>query len=96
MIGSLNCSFSKESLLERREDVFDDVHEDFYSLDVIIRRFEEWRLLYPSAYSEAYIDLCLPRVFAPFIRLEMIEWNPLEVGLRLVGVDSYLYMYLIG
>lgn len=54
--------------------------EDFHSLDCIKSRFEVWRKEYPDCYRDAYIGLCLPRLFSPLVRLQLITWNPLQVG----------------
>lgn len=53
--------------------------EDFHSLDNIKSHFETWRKLYFSCYRDAYIGLCLPKLFNPLIRLQLILWSPLEV-----------------
>lgn len=80
------------SLLDRisRESkkVFEDVVEDFHSLDFIKSHFEVWRRDYADCYRDAYIGLCLPRLFNPLVRLEVITWNPLEVGhVRVLSVQ---------
>lgn len=53
--------------------------EDFHSLDYIKSHFEVWRRDYAECYREAYIGLCLPKLFNPLVRLQLITWNPLEV-----------------
>ncbi|XP_055792798.1 PAX3- and PAX7-binding protein 1 [Salvelinus fontinalis] len=58
--------------------VFEDVLEDFHSLDSIKSRFEVWRHLYFTCYRDAYIGLCLPKLFNPLVRLQLITWNPLQ------------------
>lgn len=58
---------------------FEDVVEDFHSLDCIKARFEVWRRDYVQCYREAYIGLCLPKLFNPLVRLQLITWSPLEV-----------------
>ncbi|XP_057677213.1 PAX3- and PAX7-binding protein 1 [Corythoichthys intestinalis] len=58
--------------------VFEDVLEDFHSLDYIKSQFEVWRRDYAECYKDAYIGLCLPKLFSPLVRLELIAWNPLE------------------
>ncbi|XP_032432288.1 PAX3- and PAX7-binding protein 1-like [Xiphophorus hellerii] len=58
--------------------VFEDVVEDFHSLDCIKSHFEVWRREYPDCYRDAYIGLCLPKLFNPLVRLQLITWNPLE------------------
>lgn len=54
--------------------------EDFHSLDYIKSHFEVWRKEYANTYRDAYIGLCLPKLFNPLVRLQLITWNPLEVG----------------
>lgn len=53
--------------------------EDFHSLDNIKSHFETWRKLYFTCYRDAYIGLCLPKLFNPLIRLQLISWSPFEV-----------------
>ncbi len=53
--------------------------EDFYQLHVIRTRFEQWKLSYRDTYNQAFVTMCLPRLFAPFVTLQLINWNPLEV-----------------
>lgn len=58
--------------------VFDDVVEEFVSIDDILKRFSGWRKLDKTAYVEAYANLCLPKVLGPIIRMNMLMWNPLN------------------
>jgi len=61
--------------------VFDDVHEDFGTIEGILARFEEWRDSDFDSYKESYAFLCLPKCIAPIIRLQIIGWDPLKVPL---------------
>lgn len=58
--------------------------EDFYKLNHIKKHFEEWKYKYGDSYTEAYIGLCLPKLFNPLVRADMIDWNPLKVRLGFV------------
>lgn len=58
--------------------IFEDVVDDFHSLDCIKSHFEVWRREYADCYRDAYIGLCLPKLFNPLVRLQLITWNPLE------------------
>ena len=53
--------------------------EDFWKLSQVKQRVEEWKFSFPSSYSQAHISLYLPQLFSPFVRLQMLGWNPLEV-----------------
>ena len=59
--------------------LFDDVVEEFCEVDLIRGRFETWKKDYSDSYNEAFIGLCLPKLFTPFVKLELVCWNPLEV-----------------
>lgn len=60
--------------------MFEDVVEDFSEVDSVRERFEDWKQTYKDTYQDAYIGLCLPKLLNPYIRLSLINWNPLEVG----------------
>lgn len=69
-----------ESIHTGVERLFEDVVEDFSEIHSIRERFEDWRSLYNDTYKEAYIGLCLPKLVNPFVRLQLINWNPLQVA----------------
>lgn len=54
--------------------------EDFSEVDSVRERFKDWKQTYKDTYQDAYIGLCLPKLLNPYIRLSLINWNPLEVG----------------
>lgn len=72
--------FCLDRIIKESRKVFEDVVEDFHSLDCIKYRFEVWRRDYPDCYRDAYIGLCLPKLFNPLVRLQLITWNPLQVS----------------
>ncbi|KAL6098652.1 paxbp1 [Pungitius sinensis] len=68
----------RDRIIRECKKVFEDVVEDFHSLDCIKSHFEVWRRKYADCYRDAYIGLCLPKLFNPLVRLQLITWNPLE------------------
>ncbi|CAI8017357.1 PAX3- and PAX7-binding protein 1 [Geodia barretti] len=60
------------------ESVFGEVVEDFSQVVHIKTRLEEWKFGFPDSYSQAHVPLYLPQLLAPFARLELLQWNPLE------------------
>lgn len=76
------CSFSPllDRILKESSKVFEDVLESFYSIDCIKSQFEAWRSKYFASYKDAYIGLCLPKLFNPLVRLQLLTWTPLEVS----------------
>uniref|UniRef100_A0A1A7X464 PAX3 and PAX7 binding protein 1 n=1 Tax=Iconisemion striatum TaxID=60296 RepID=A0A1A7X464_9TELE len=71
-------NMERDRIIRDSRKVFEDVVEDFHSLDFIKSQFEVWRREYPDCYRDAYIGLCLPKLFNPLVRLQLITWNPLE------------------
>jgi hypothetical protein len=68
----------KEALLRAAENVFSDTAEDFASIQAIKDKFEYWKFNHPQSYKDAYCSVGLPTLFAPFIRLELLRWEPFE------------------
>eukprot|EP00961_Rhodomonas_salina_P057098 767653-Rhodomonas_salina.1 len=45
-----------------------------------LQRMRGTDLAYCAQLQEAYVDMSLPRLLAPFVRLEVLGWDPLEDG----------------
>ncbi|XP_056016602.1 PAX3- and PAX7-binding protein 1-like isoform X2 [Ostrea edulis] len=73
-------NLEKESVLGAQEQVFEDVVEDFSEVESVREKFEDWKQTYRETYQDAYIGLCLPKLLNPYIRLSLINWNPLEAN----------------
>ncbi|KAG7322311.1 hypothetical protein KOW79_013657 [Hemibagrus wyckioides] len=71
-------NLERDRILKESKKVFEDVVDDFHSIDCIKSRFEVWKNLYFTCYRDAYIGQCLPKLFNPLIRLQLIPWSPLE------------------
>ncbi|XP_030661977.1 PAX3- and PAX7-binding protein 1 isoform X2 [Nomascus leucogenys] len=74
-----NFNLEKDRISKESSKVFEDVLESFYSIDCIKSQFEAWRSKYYTSYKDAYIGLCLPKLFNPLIRLQLLTWTPLEL-----------------
>ncbi|XP_030770041.1 PAX3- and PAX7-binding protein 1 isoform X2 [Rhinopithecus roxellana] len=77
-----NFNLEKDRISKESSKVFEDVLESFYSIDCIKSQFEAWRSKYYTSYKDAYIGLCLPKLFNPLIRLQLLTWTPLEAKCR--------------
>ncbi|GAA55140.1 GC-rich sequence DNA-binding factor [Clonorchis sinensis] len=66
-----------DALLVDATALFEDVVEEFCDLPLILSRFARWHSDFPESYAEVYVALCLPQLFAPIIRLQLIGWNPI-------------------
>ncbi|KFP26279.1 GC-rich sequence DNA-binding factor 2, partial [Colius striatus] len=69
---------SKDNVLQDGRKVFEDVHADFCDIRKILLKFQEWKEKFPDSYCDAYISFCLPKLLNPLIRIQLINWNPLE------------------
>ena len=66
--------------LEASASVFADASEEYGSLAAVKDRLEQWKQQQPGAYADAYMSLSVPAVLAPFVRLELLHWDPLFGG----------------
>ncbi|KFW00050.1 GC-rich sequence DNA-binding factor 2, partial [Eurypyga helias] len=69
---------SRDNVLEDSRKIFEDVHADFCDIRKILLKFQEWKEKFPDSYCDAYISFCLPKLLNPLIRVQLINWNPLE------------------
>lgn len=68
---------------EASGSVFADADEEYASLPAVKRRLTSWQASHPAAYRDAYMPLSGPAIFAPFVRLELLSWEPLGPSRRL-------------
>ena len=66
-------------LLNESEHLLDDVSDEFGQCKKVKKIFEQWKSQQTESYTDAFIEICLPKVFSPLIRREMIDWKPFEV-----------------
>lgn len=80
--------FSKKSIImvvlddARKESaqLLNDVSEDFQSITSVKKKFEEWKRYYNQSYQDSYVSLALPGVFEFYVRLELLQWDPLKAS----------------
>ena len=63
-------------VLETAASVFADADEQYGDLTAVKRRLEAWKREQPGAYRDAYVSLSAPAIFAPFVRNELLSWDP--------------------
>ncbi|XP_028967411.1 PAX3- and PAX7-binding protein 1 [Galendromus occidentalis] len=76
----LQLSTDREQVLSDATHIFEDVNDDFSKLSSVLKQFEKWKLFLNESYQEAYIPVCVLKLVLPFVRLEMLNWNPLETS----------------
>ncbi|KAK3743871.1 hypothetical protein QZH41_016474 [Actinostola sp. cb2023] len=67
-----------ERIIQQSKDLFEDVVDNFSSIKVVKQQFEKWKRQCGDSYKNAYISLCLPKLFTMFTRIELIAWDPLN------------------
>eukprot|EP01117_Protostelium_nocturnum_P007572 TRINITY_DN2710_c0_g1_i3.p1 TRINITY_DN2710_c0_g1~~TRINITY_DN2710_c0_g1_i3.p1 ORF type:complete len:671 (+),score=254.62 TRINITY_DN2710_c0_g1_i3:204-2216(+) len=87
----------RESLLDQSEKIFADASEDFTSIKPIKKRFEEWKFGNTKSYDQSYCSLSVPMAFAPFVRLQLLKWDPLTPWSgRLDEMDWFTELFSYG
>ena len=66
------------SIVDRSESVMTDVRDEYSEITFVKQQFEKWKFQQGESYRNAYITQCLPLVFSPLLRLEMLGWNPIQ------------------
>ncbi|KAF5737854.1 PAX3- and PAX7-binding protein 1 [Tripterygium wilfordii] len=69
---------NRDLLLQTADQVFSDASEEYSQLSVVKQRFEMWKKDYSSTYRDAYMSLSVPAIFSPYVRLELLKWDPLH------------------
>lgn len=67
-----------DNVLSQKEEIFSDVVEDFCQVFSVLIRFREWVYHFSTSYKQAYMQLCLPKLLAPYISLHLLFWNPFD------------------
>ncbi|XP_063714019.1 intron Large complex component GCFC2-like [Symsagittifera roscoffensis] len=77
----LNQSLMEEQsrITNEKKTLFDDTVEEFQDLQIVMQKLESWKLKYPQSYDNAFVSESLPKIFSPFVKLEMLHWNPLKL-----------------
>ncbi|KAK8958870.1 hypothetical protein KSP40_PGU002949 [Platanthera guangdongensis] len=68
---------SRNELLQTAEQVFSDAADEYSKLSVVKERLERWKKQYLPSYRDAYMSLSAPSIFSPYVRLELLKWDPL-------------------
>lgn len=69
---------NREELLKTADQIFSDASEEYSQLSLVKERFEKWKRDYSSSYRDAYMSLSAPAILSPYVRLELIRWDPLH------------------
>ncbi|KAG2423252.1 hypothetical protein HYH02_015353 [Chlamydomonas schloesseri] len=67
-------------MCEAAAHVFADADEEYATIAAVKKQLEEWKARYPKDYTNAYMHLSTPALFAPYVRLQLLRWDPLYGG----------------
>ncbi|CAM6084681.1 unnamed protein product [Calypogeia fissa] len=79
----------REEVLDTTARIFGDAIEDYAQLRKVKETLETWKSRYPAAYRDGYVSLSAPSIFAPFVRLELLQWDPLYGDAGFTNMDWY-------
>eukprot|EP00903_Cladosiphon_okamuranus_P007275 g7051.t1 len=74
------------AVLEAADMVMEDVDDSVKSVLAVKTLFEDWKRRHGEQYAQAYCTLTLPDLLAPFVRLELVRWDPMTGKVH--GVDD--------
>ncbi|CAK9234297.1 unnamed protein product [Sphagnum troendelagicum] len=86
----------RQEILQTAERVFGDASEDYSQLRNVKQRLETWKRDYGAAYHDAYMSLSAPAIFAPYVRLELLHWDPLYGSAGLDTMQWYALLFDYG
>ncbi|XP_072963897.1 transcriptional repressor ILP1-like [Typha angustifolia] len=87
---------SRNELLQTANHVLSDASEEYSKLKFVKERFEGWKKQYPSTYRDAYVSLSAPVVFSPYVRLELLKWDPLYDTVDFFDMDWHKLLFDYG
>ncbi|XP_054824553.1 transcriptional repressor ILP1 isoform X2 [Prosopis cineraria] len=83
-------------LLQTADQIFSDAAEEYGQLSLVKKIFEEWKKHYSSSYRDAYMSLSLPSIFSPYVRLELLKWDPLRKASGFQDMKWYKLLFTYG
>lgn len=87
---------NKDMLLQTAEQIFSDAADEYSQLSAVMERFESWKKDYPASYQDAYMSLSIPSIFSPYVRLELLKWDPLHKDTDFIDMKWHLLLYNYG
>lgn len=67
-----------QDIMTESRTLFDDSKEEYCDIEAIKKNLESWKHSYAGQYDSTFMGLSAPALFAPFVRLELLSWDPLN------------------
>ncbi|WMV28152.1 hypothetical protein MTR67_021537 [Solanum verrucosum] len=87
---------NRDQLLQVSEQIFGDAHEEYSQLSVVVEKFDRWKKDYASSYRDAYMSLSIPVIFSPYVRLELLKWDPLHENTDFMDMNWHNSLFSYG
>ncbi|XP_073050023.1 transcriptional repressor ILP1-like [Primulina eburnea] len=86
---------TRNQLLQVADKILSDADEEYSQFSTVVERFDGWKKVYASSYSDAYMSLSIPSLFSPYVRLELLKWDPLHEDTDFIDMawHSFLFDY---
>ncbi|XP_057810117.1 transcriptional repressor ILP1 [Salvia miltiorrhiza] len=65
-------------LLQVAGKILSDGADKFSQFSMVVEKFEKWKTGYATSYRDAYMYKSIPAIFSPYVRLELLKWDPLH------------------
>lgn len=81
---------NRDQLLQTAGQIFSDASEEYSQLSLVKEKFDRWKKEYASSYRDAYMSLNTLAIFSPYVRLELLKWDPLHEDVDFFDMKWYM------
>eukprot|EP01083_Nonionella_stella_P226449 804185_1 len=68
----------REQIWKELKTIFEDIRVEYRSFNGMCKILDEWKRKYRKEYDNAFVSISIPKLIAPFVRLELMQWNALK------------------
>ncbi|KAI8621149.1 hypothetical protein BC830DRAFT_313231 [Chytriomyces sp. MP71] len=82
-VGSVDVRAYREAIdeiTENRTLLLSDVSDEYKDMRLILAAFSSWKQEYSSDFSRSYACLTVHQALAPFVKIQICDWNPFAEG----------------
>ncbi len=76
---------------EKAAACMDDVDEEVRSLSCLKIKLETWKQQFRTQYDQCFVSLTIPKLLAPFAKLELVGWDALQFSFVHSAPSSKFY-----
>ncbi|KAK2971528.1 hypothetical protein RJ640_017897 [Escallonia rubra] len=87
---------NRDRLLQFAEKSFSDAADEYSQLSMVKEKLERWKKDYFSSYNDAYMSLSVPEIFSPYVRLELLKWDPLHEDSDFINMKWHSLLFTYG